>query len=185
VSYEVVFLHREPGQSWEDAFAQRQSSLEDSGAVLRRLSAAEQESWERIVRRAEELLGDVEATSNDVLGELVHPGTGIEINVSAGEASITVPYRQTGEEALTVMEQLYALARIVEDETGFEGYDLPLDEPVAQARRDVPRPPGAPAQSPLGRPSPPRPTAAPPDTAAEPPSARPARQRRWWEFWRD
>lgn len=195
--YDVVFLRREPGQSWDEAFAERQTQVEDTGAAIRKLGPAEIEAWDRIVARTREALGEVEATTTAIVGELVHAPTGIEISVSAGEAGITVPYRHSGDAALEVMSQVYALAHIVEDETGFEGYDIQLEEPVSDARRRsapsrapaAPRDDGSdderdgsgPVPGPLGS-RPARPPLTEPDVRA---AAAPTDPRRhWWEFWR-
>jgi hypothetical protein len=195
VRYELVFLRREPGQSWEDAFTQRSEGVEDTGADvgLRRLGRAEIESWDRLITRAEALLGPLEITSEPVVRELLHAETGIELTMSVDEASISVPYDRGGQSAIDVMERVYALARIVEDETGLEGYDIQLEEPFSDAARgiadeastvtddpaDEARGAGGGSQAERLRHI--------AEPLREPDARRPAARdtsRRWWEFWR-
>jgi hypothetical protein len=206
VRYDIVFVRREPGASWEDTFAAHQESIEDTGSNLRLLSPAEIETWDRMLPKVRELLGDgeVEVTDDaEILRELVHVPTGIELTMSADEASITVPYRFTGDEALAIMHTVYALARYVEQETGLEGYDIQLDEPITDpartadsiSRRSVDQQAAEQAREALRTARTPQqpPAAAPYDAssglpgqdggdAAREPGAR--RTAPWWQFWR-
>ena len=192
MSYDIFFVRRDPGQSFEDAL----EAAEDPGAggnVGGPLSSVEIEQWERILPHARTIFGDVEEFVSDTVCELSHNETGVQLSVHPDEISITVPYWHSDEDSVSVMEKVYALAYAVEDETGLEGYDPQLDEPIRDARRRA-----APAalsatsrdvesgeifrggvkgeQWAEER--------ATPKRAAEPADGNAPARRRWWEFWK-
>jgi hypothetical protein len=188
VSYDIVFLRREPGQSWEEAFAARQDGIEDTGSSIRRLDPGEVETWERLVPRVEAVLGPVEVVDEGVMRELTHAPTGIELTMSAEEISITVPYGPTGGAALELMEKVYEIARIVEDETELQGYDIQLDEPVSDAVAGARREARTAIESDEDDDTPAPPRRAPVPAFDEEPAPAPPRQAAarapWWQFWR-
>ena len=204
MSYDIFFLRRDPGQSFEDAL----DGLEDSfeGGDPGPLSDDELEQWETLLPRARAILGERAEVTQDheETRELSDPVTGIGLTFLEGEFEIHVPENRVlgdGDE-LTLMSTVYALARAVEEVTGLEGYDPQLGEPVSDAsdlsptRRvwadstgedDDERPP-------RGR----RPQVGPsrrtgtgaldsdpfdPDPVDESPTAE-GDARRWWELWR-
>jgi hypothetical protein len=78
------------------------------------------------------------------------------------------------------MAKVYALARVVEDETGLEGYDPQLQEPITDPHQRLgSSSPAAPSAVP---PTPATP-AAPAPRVSQPPPAKPATGRPWWKFW--
>jgi len=93
------------------------------------------------------------------------------------------------------MAKVYALARVVEDETGLEGYDPQLQEPItdprqrlspsttpsARADSDDEESAGARLSAPAAPSVPSVPTA---QQTTESPPARQTTGRRWWEFWK-
>jgi hypothetical protein len=125
VSYDLDFYRRMPGESWEEAF----QANEDPDRAGGRPAA---EVWSRIVAQAREILGEVEVYDEDQCMELAHDPTGIELACWSDFAAINVPYWYAGAEAAAVMERVYALARAVEQETGLEGYDPQLNQPLAE-----------------------------------------------------
>jgi hypothetical protein len=183
VSYDIYFVRRDPGQSFADALDATEESYDGDPGPL---APAELEQWERIAARAGELLDQVEEFGTANSRELSDAATGIQLSMIADEMTITVPSDRSDHDAVTLMEKVYALARVVEDETGLEGYDPQLQEPVTDPHQRIsasPPPHG-------GRP--------PFDEAwndaravpasggeqkdvAPPPSAS---RRRWWEFWK-
>jgi hypothetical protein len=84
-----------------------------------------------VVARATEVLGEVAVHDAAQYLELTHDPTGIQLACWSDFAAIHVPYWYAGAEATAVMERAYALARAVEQETGLEGYDPQLDQPLA------------------------------------------------------
>jgi hypothetical protein len=87
------------------------------------------------VPAARALLGDVDEFTAEDVRSLSHDASAIQLTVVPGEVAITVPYWYEGERAAKIIDELYALAEIVERETGLEGYDPQLDRPVANSSR--------------------------------------------------
>jgi hypothetical protein len=127
VSYDIYFLNRRAGQSWEEAMAELEEA--DDVALTPELLAA----WERIVPQARELLGEIELFETEDTRELSHQSeqTGIQASIYASEVSITVPYWHRGAEAERILCLTYALAQVIENETGLEGYDPQYDRAIA------------------------------------------------------
>lgn len=184
MTYDIYFVRREPGQSFEDALESTEAEFDgDPGG----LTTVEHEQWDRILPLARRLLGDVEEFGDRTTRELLDPATGVQLALMAGEASIAVrPGADV--DAVLLMEKVYSLARIVERETGLEGYDPQLGAPVSQQRAseaggarftaaaasdagDDRRPGGMAGRG----------TDQPVATA---PADAPARAARWWEFWK-
>jgi hypothetical protein len=134
MGYSLVFLSREPGQSWEDA---RRAAAE-SGAE----SLPDPAVWNRILTGARQILGEVSVFVTDRYYELDHDQTGIQLlcNTSDG-IGITVPYGESDANADAVMQLMERLGRVVEEATGLQGYDpqlgLPLSDAVAHADQSV------------------------------------------------
>lgn len=133
MSYEIEFLRREPGQSWDDALdheEEREAALLDAAGS--RVGDELRAAWQRIVPHARTLLGAVSVSDDRTALCLDHAPTGIQLSVYAGTAGITVPYAARGPAAADLVEhRLYPLARIVERETGLDGYDPQLGLAVA------------------------------------------------------
>jgi len=128
MSYDVHFLERRPGQSWEEVLEQLEEAAateaEDGPPYPPEFAAA----WARVVARARELLGEI--TELDY--EFDHEATGIQFIASPGECSLSVPYWHQGADAEQVMAKVFALADAVESETGLEAYDQQLDKSVRE-----------------------------------------------------
>lgn len=189
MSYDIYFVRRDPGQSFEDALDELEGELEDGD--LGELSDSDLEQWESLLPRAREVLGEVDVDdSDDATRELVARDTGIELTMIQGELAIRLP-EESSQDSIELMTTVYELARAVEEVTGLEGYDPQAGEPISATldedsptRRHWPDDPRdddaddvAPARSrtmtaPVGDPR--------PDMAPEPA----VRARRWWEFWR-
>ncbi|MGH8969753.1 MAG: hypothetical protein ACRDV1_07360 [Actinomycetes bacterium] len=185
MSYDIYFIRRDPGQTFEDALDAIEESYDEGDPGP--LTSVELEQWDRILPRARAILDQVEVFEDEQSRELTHPATGIELALFSGEVSIRVPHWRSDVEAVEVMDKVYALARAVESATGLEGYDPQLEEPVSElpdaeaepARRT--RPPADEPERPGGSPS--LPAAADPVEKEVVGAAAPG-GRRWWEFWR-
>ena len=133
MSYEIEFLRREPGQSWDDALdheEEREAALLDAAGTL--VGDELRAAWQHIVPRARTLLGAVSVSDSRTSLCLDHAATGIQLSVYADTAGITVPYALRGPAAADLVEhRLYPLTRIVEHETGLGGYDPQLGIAVA------------------------------------------------------
>jgi hypothetical protein len=130
MSYDLNFLYREPGQSWEDAI---EALDEEEAGADAPLSPETSDAWGRIVTKAKEILGEVEENVTDDSLELTHAPTGIQLSAFSNELTITVPFWHQGASTKT-MVFVYALAEVVEAETGREGYDPQLDQPLMAHR---------------------------------------------------
>jgi hypothetical protein len=165
VSYDIYFVRRDPGQSFADAL---DATEESYGGDPSPLGSAQLEQWERITIRARQILDSVEEFATDSKSrELSDAGTGIQLSMIADEVSITVPSERQDQDPEALMAKIYALARVVEAETGLEGYDPQRQEPVTDSSQ--------------------RSAAAEPRSAAsttEPTAAQPSGGRPWWKFWK-
>ncbi len=193
MSYDIFFVRRDPGQTFEDALEGVEESYE--GGDPGPLTDEDLEQWDALLPAAREILGSgAELTQDhDESRELTDPVSGIGLTLVSGELQIHVPESTaTGDDDLAVMARVYDLARAVEDATGLEGYDPQLGEPVSDASDTSPTRrlwvgeddddeddrydgPGATVPAAAAR------GALDPEPFDPEP---PARSRRWWEFWK-
>ncbi|MEU1489494.1 hypothetical protein ABZ456_04440 [Streptomyces sp. NPDC005776] len=128
MSYDIYFLSRGDGQSWEEVLDALQDAAEDNTPI----PAGLLEAWQRIVPQARTLLGDVDITEYEQVSlDLSHSGTGIDLSVFGDEVSITVPYWHAGDAAAVALDKVFALSKIVEMEIGLTAYDPQMELPVA------------------------------------------------------
>ncbi|MDX3074265.1 hypothetical protein [Streptomyces sp. MI02-7b] len=129
MSYDIYFLSRRDGQSWDEVLEAMEDAAQDSGPIPAELLAA----WQRIVPQARTLLGDVEIAEDEQESrDLSHSGTGVDLSVFGDEVSITVPYWHVGDGAATVLGKVFGLSAIVEKETGLTAYDPQVEMPLAE-----------------------------------------------------
>ena len=165
MSYDIYFVRRDPGQTFADAL---DATEESYGGDPSPLGSAQLEQWERITTRARQVLDGVEEFATDAKSrELSDAATGIQLSMIADEVSITVPSERPDQDPDALMAKVYALARVVESETGLEGYDPQLQEPITDPAQRL----AAPA---------PRSAA----STTEPAPAQPSGGRPWWKFWK-
>lgn len=134
MSYDIYFLCRVPGQSWETAMEAMESmqTLEDpSTATPEPPDAA---TWDEVVAQARELLGEVSTFGSPPTCSLDHRPTGLRLSCFSGQWSLTVPYWSLGDEATELMAKVFSLTEAVERLTGLEAYDPQAGEPVAAVR---------------------------------------------------
>jgi hypothetical protein len=134
VGYEVSLWRREPGQSFEDLIedAGEDETGDDPGIVA---------AAEKVRAAAVGLLSEPETFSNDSGFEIVDHATGLQLYYAWDGVGISVPYSDSGDPAQRI-GLVYALTRIVEVETGLEGWDQQIDLPTA-AVADLDLPIGA------------------------------------------
>jgi hypothetical protein len=181
VSYDIYFVRRDPGQSFEDALDEIEESFEGDPGPL---SEVDLEQWETILPLARRILGDVEVFEDETTREVSDPTSGIELSLFNGEVALRVPFNDFGQGSVEVMSKVYELSRSIERATGLEGYDPQLEEPVTDEREVSAAPRRVAAtwddedDDGPGRDG----------TSATPPGPRPAATesspRRWWEFWK-
>jgi len=129
VSYDIYFVRRDPGQSFEDALDQTEESFQGDPGPL---SPVELEQWVDVLPAARAVLGDVDEFADETTRELRDPKTGIQLSLFNGEMAIHVPITDNGGQSVEVMDRVYDLARAVERVTGLEGYDPQLRKPVTE-----------------------------------------------------
>ncbi len=132
MSYDIFFVRRDPGQTFEDALEDLEESYD--GGDPGPLTDEDLEHWDAVLPAAREILGSVaELTQDDEeTREVTDPLTGIGLILVSGEFQIHVPeHRTSGDDDLALMGTVYELARAVELATGLEGYDPQLGEPVS------------------------------------------------------
>jgi hypothetical protein len=138
MSYDIFFVRRDPGQSFEDAL----DSVEESydGGDPGPLSEEEIELWEALLPQAREVLGpEVEITQDDdETRELTDPATGVGLTFFQGEFEIHVPTDAAAGRDPQLLDTVYELARTVEVATGLEGYDPQLGVPISDTSETSP-----------------------------------------------
>jgi hypothetical protein len=128
VSYDIYFVRRDPGQSFEDALADTEESFEGDPGPL---SAVELELWDEVLPVARIVLGEVDEFRDETTRELSDRKSGIQLSLFNGEMAIHVSVAERDEESGDVLARVHALAQAVERVTGLEGYDPQLGEPVS------------------------------------------------------
>jgi hypothetical protein len=185
VSYDLLFLPRARGQSWPDALAALDAGSGEGVGSGRPLPAEDVERWERLLPRVREMLGRAEELSADDVRELTSDQTGMQLIMRPGVLTLSVPFWYEGEAAVDIMRIAYDVAAAVRDETGMEGWDPQLEEPVDVSGK------GPAADRAFGRLRPTTPWTGGGGSAGaadrepfEPSEESAGRPRRWWEFWR-
>jgi hypothetical protein len=136
MSYDIYFLKRDPGQSWEDAM----EALEEQAAAAEVLTRPP--CWDQVVSGVRYLLGDVSVLEHPPVWEIDHERTGIQVSCFSREWSITVPYWSDAA-TVVITGHLRAIAGIVQTATGLEAYDpqveiaVTTDEWTAQQAASV------------------------------------------------
>src|ERR1700742_855564 len=117
MSYDIHFLRREPGQSWEDAMDALEEQAGDDQASSR------PSQWDQVVSDVREVLGDVSVVEGPPNWEIDDETTAIQVSCFAGEWSITVPYWWDGERAEAIARSLRTIAEKIHDAIGLDAYD--------------------------------------------------------------
>ena len=128
MSYDLNFVRKVDGQTWEEAYEALDAALEDDDHI----GTPDSQAWGRIVAAARQVLGDVEVHDGGGWYELDHEPTGIQVNLSADSADLTVPYWYAGADAARIVEAIYRLGQAVEEHTGLTGYDPQVERPLAE-----------------------------------------------------
>ncbi|WP_432080427.1 hypothetical protein [Streptomyces sp. WAC 04229] len=129
MSYDIYFLSRRDGQSWDEVLEAMEEAAERSDPIPDYLL----EAWDRIVPQARILLGEGDITEHEQESrDLSHSATGIDLSVFGNEVSVTVPYWHAGDDAAVVLGKVFALSAIVEKETGLNAYDPQMERPLAE-----------------------------------------------------
>jgi hypothetical protein len=190
MSYDIFFVRRDPGQTFEDALDELEASFENGDPG--ELTEVDLEHWDALLPFAREILGEITVDDEDEeTRELTAVASGVELSMIQGEIAIRVPDERGPGDDLDLMTAIYELARAVEDVTGLEGYDPQLGEPVSDLPDDeTPRRRHWPDDAPdddddvRGAPAAPAPLRAVGDPRADMAPEPRSTPRRWWEFWK-
>lgn len=125
MSFDLYFLTREAGQSWEDAM----EALEENAEIESPLDDATLAMWERVKAGLTDVLPSAEEFVSARSRELTHDATGIQVSIFSSELALTAPYWYTGPGAQRVVAILRAAAVSIEEATGLTAYDPQADAP--------------------------------------------------------
>ncbi|MFI0410345.1 hypothetical protein [Actinomadura sp. 3N508] len=125
MSYDIYFLKREPGQSWEEALEALEEEQADATEI-----PARPPNWDQVVAGMRELLGEVSVLENPPSWEIDHEPTAIQVSCFSGEWSISVPYWSDGDAARRIAERIRRACEIVQAGTGLQAYDPQVEEAV-------------------------------------------------------
>lgn len=126
MSYDLIFLRREPGQSWMDTIEAAEQVVLEGGEP----SPLAPEVTRQIFERLRAIGPEVTRTDDGYFDEELS----IDISCWMDEAAIAVPYWYTGEAARRVMERMLAYAAVVEELTGLQGFDPQLELGLSEVR---------------------------------------------------
>ena len=123
MSYDILFVPRRPGQTWESALdeAEGRDVLGDAVRPERLVQ------WDRVVAALRARVGDVVVTVDDDTCEATHP-SGLVLALYPDEASVSFPYRHR-EDAAAFHDVIVDVVGILERETGLHAWDAQTDEP--------------------------------------------------------
>ena len=123
MSFDVYFFEPSAADDWEAAL----EALEEVGEDL--LSEADLEQWSSIVAAVEPVLPETVSYESETVRQLTVEAIGLQLTLSPGELSLTVPYWSTGDEAERTVRLLRDVASAVEGATGLIAYDPQSDGP--------------------------------------------------------
>jgi hypothetical protein len=123
VSYDILFVPRRPGQSWDQALddAEGRDVLGDA------IGPQRMEQWGRIVEALRRRLGEVDVRVDDDVCEATH-ASGLQVSLYPDEASITFPYSERPDRR-AFHDDVVDVVGILERETGLQAWDAQTDGP--------------------------------------------------------
>jgi hypothetical protein len=125
VSFDLYFLERESGETWQDAM----DRVEEAAANPSPLDDADLASWDAVREQVRPLLPHAEEFTGESHRELSDDASGIQLSLSHGELSLATPYWYSGPAAQAMVDRLRAVAIAVETGTGLTAYDPQADAP--------------------------------------------------------
>jgi hypothetical protein len=124
VTYDIVFIHRDLGQTFEAAI---ESALRGD-PLSERLRTSWLERLEPVMRAT---FGNTEVDERHDEPEIRDPLSAMRLVIRGGGVVIEVPEDPSDGDAVELMQRAYGLAKEVERVTGLEGYDTVLEEPIS------------------------------------------------------
>jgi hypothetical protein len=126
MSYDLTFVPRAEGQSWDEALEAAEEHPVDA-------AGPDPVAWGAILAAARETLGEVDVHRDDDGFELTHEATGIHASYDGRAAAISVPYWYTGDRAAAIVDRLYTLGERMQRATGLTGYDPQVELALTDA----------------------------------------------------
>ncbi|MFJ9950877.1 hypothetical protein [Kitasatospora sp. NPDC091207] len=133
MTYDLLFLRVQPGRTFDETMEEFNSAHDpDAEPEPVNLTGDQRAAWDRLTRRISLEVGPI--ASEEYLYSLTlwrdGPAGYLRVDFAGHSASIEIPYRYPGQAALPIMAEAYHVARIIEDESGLEGYDPEVDQPT-------------------------------------------------------
>lgn len=125
MSFDLYFLTRGPDETWQDAMER----LEDAAASPAELDEEHLARWDSVRTHVRPLLPGAEEVAGESHRELSDDASGIQVSLSHGELSLSIPYWYSGPDAEALVARLRAVVVAVEGATGLTAYDPQADAP--------------------------------------------------------
>jgi len=123
MSYDIPFVPRRPGQTWESALDEAEGR-DVLGDAVRPERLAQ---WERIVAALRHRLGEVDESVDRDVCEAAHQ-SGLIVSLYPDEASVTFPYWER-EDPQAFHDVVVDVVGVLEGETGLHAWDAQTGEP--------------------------------------------------------
>jgi hypothetical protein len=121
-------------QSWDEVLRIMDDDDEDDDAAF---SWPDAGVWRRVVDRAQAELGNVSVFDSELIREIDHEPTSVQLTLLHDSGGMHAPYGATGSDAVRQLTVMYQLAGMVEEETGLECYDPQVGMPLRDAATDL------------------------------------------------
>ena len=116
-------------QSWDEVL----EAMDDDEATS---SLPDVDVWRRVVDRAQAELGSVSVFDSDLVCEIDHEPTSVQLTLFQDSGEMHAPYGATGSAAARQLTVMYQLAKVVEEESGLDCYDPQVGMPLLKAATD-------------------------------------------------
>jgi hypothetical protein len=132
MSFDLYFLALGPGETWQEAM----DRLEKAAASPAGLDDQDLAQWDAVRAVVKPLLPGAEEFSGDGRRELSDGGSGIQLALSHGELSLTIPYWYSGPDAPFLGEgEQTAVATFDQVEAALRPGRLPMDRETGRLKR--------------------------------------------------
>jgi len=133
VTYDISFLRVQPGRTFDETMEELNSAYDpDAEPDPMKLTGDQRAAWDRLTQRVSQEVGPIR--SDEYLHGLTlwrdGPAGHLQLDYAGDSASIEIPCRYPDQAALPIMDEAYRIARIVEEESGLEGYDAEVEQSV-------------------------------------------------------
>ncbi|MEU8698829.1 hypothetical protein AB0C61_14340 [Streptomyces sp. NPDC048680] len=133
MTYDLLFIRRRSGMTLLEAFDERAAGYDpDAELALMSVNEEQRAVWERIMQRITTSIGPVTSEEYPYSLTLWRDGAAghLQLDYDGDSASVEIPYRYSGEGALSMATEAYRIAHIVEEESGLTGFDFQTDRPT-------------------------------------------------------